>query len=539
MRALALTLETITGHSSTEGKVQAAAAYLASQVGARIAIGARFLAGTPLPPGTPATRVGRSTLVDLVAAFTGSGRRELLQRATSRGDLGLAVAELFEDAPPPPGPPLTLEQVADTLSELGEIGGEARARRLREMLRRASPLEAKYLTKLLLGSLRTGMQAARVEEAVALAFDRPTSLVRRGHMLLGDIGGAAERAAEDTLEEVTLEAFRPVRVMRAHPADDARAAGELLAFPVIAEHKYDGIRAQMHVAGGDARLYSRALEDFTHFFPEIRRIPEDLSGEWILDGEVAAWHEGRCLSFATLQRRMGRNQVPLTLLLDAPVVFLAFDVLRAESEDLIDAPLSRRKRALQALPTRGPVRRAPWVTLEAPDELPGWFDDALEAGAEGAVFKAASHPYRPGKRGRSWVHLKRPMGTLDVVVTGAVTGQGKRAGLLSDLIFAVRDEEDNLVDTGRAYSGLTDSELQEVTELLMRTTTSRNGAVRRVEPRVVLEIAFDDVRRSQRHPSGYALRFPRIARRRADLSPEDVDTIADLRRLVESGTTEP
>lgn len=530
MRALALTLETIAGQSSTDGKVQAAAAFLASQPPSRVAAAARFLAGAPLPPGSPATRVGRSTLVDLVSAFTGAARKDLIQRATLLGDLGLAVAEVLEGTSLRPTPRLTIEAVATALAGLGNLGGEARARRLRELLARSTPLEAKYLTKLLLGSLRTGMQAGRVEEAVALAFDAPLSLVRRAHMLLGDIGATAERAGSGGLETVSLRAFRPVRMMLAHPAANEAQVAAILPAPMIAEHKYDGIRAQLHLADAELRLYSRALEDFTHMFPEIRGSAPPLLGEWILDGEIVAWLDGRTLSFATLQRRLGRNQVPLTLLLDAPVVFLAFDALRAASEDLIDAPLSRRKEALGELPAEGGVRRAPWTTLRGGTEIAAWFARAVGAGEEGAVFKDPESRYRPGMRGRAWVKLKRPTATLDVVVTGAEYGRGKRAGMLSDLIFAVRGP-DGLLDTGRAYSGLSDREIVELTGVLKRTTVETAGTIRRVEPSVVLEVTFDDVQPSTRHASGFALRFPRIVRRRIDLGPEQASTLEDLRRL--------
>jgi DNA ligase-1 len=531
MRALALTLETIAGQSSTEGKVRAAAAYLASQPPARIAHAARFLAGTPLPPGTPATRVGHSTLVDLVSAFAGEDRRDLLRLATSRGDLGLAVAEVLEQHPHPPGNRLTLEEVATGLAALGQLSTSARIRRLQGLLERATPLEAKYLTKLLLGSMRTGMQSARVEEAVSLAFDQPASLVRRGHMLLGDIGVTASRAAVDSLDRVTLRAFRPVRLMLAFASEGPAEVGELLASPMIAEDKYDGIRAQLHIAGGEVRLYSRALEDFTHVFPELRRIPAGVTGEWILDGEVLAWMDGRALSFATLQQRLGRKQVPLTLLLDAPVIFLAFDVLRAASEDLIDLPLQDRKDVLERIPDGGVIRRTPYRRLDA-TEVVGWYEDAMRRGNEGAVFKAPDSPYSPGVRGRSWVKLKRPLGTLDVVVTGAEYGQGKRAGMLSDLIFAVRGD-DGLVDAGRAYSGLTDEQIRDLTGRLRQSTLKTRGSRRRVEPRIVLEVAFDDISPSDRHPSGYALRFPRIVRLREDLTVDEISSHDELRELCE------
>ena len=533
MRALALTLETIAGHNSTENKVQAAAAYLASQDPSRIVIAARFLAGTPLPPGTPATKVGRSTLVDIIAAFGGAERRTLLRRATARGDLGTAVAELLEGLPRDPGAArLPIDKVAESLARLGAVGRERRARLLQEMFGCATPIEAKYLTKLLLGSLRTGMQASRVEEALALAFDTPVDKIRRAHMLLGDIGATAERAALGDLDTITLRAHRPVRVMLAHPAESATQVCDLLPDGAIAEDKYDGIRAQWHRDENAVRIYSRALEDFTHFFPEIRNVPQEMHGEWILDGEVVAWVDGQAMSFGTLQRRLGRKQVPLTLLLDAPVIFIAFDVLRAAGEDLVDAPLLERKQALQQLPTEGPVRRAPWTELESEEAMNTFFDSALAAGNEGAVFKNPKSTYQPGRRGRAWVKLKRPLGTLDVVVTGAEWGRGKRAGMLSDLIFAVRGS-DCLVDAGRAYSGLTDAEISELTEHFKENTVRTTGSVRRVTPDVILEVAFDDIRPSQRHPAGFALRFPRIVRRRLDLSVDEISSMTDLAELYE------
>jgi DNA ligase-1 len=530
MRALALTLETIAGHTSTESKVQAAAAYLASQGSERVAIAARFLAGVPLPPGTPATKVGRSTLVDVIAAFSGAERRTLLRQATTRGDLGTAVAELLDELPRDGAAHLPLDDVAATLHLLGQVGRERRSRLLRQLFRRASPLEAKYLTKLLLGSLRTGMQASRVEEAIALAFNQPLRAVRRAHMLLGDVGATAARAAANELDSITLRAHRPVRMMLAYPAETAADILTMLPEGAIAEDKYDGIRAQWHFDATGVRIYSRALEDFTHFFPEIRTVPQALAGEWILDGEVVAWLDGQALSFGTLQRRLGRKQVPLTLLLDAPVIFLAFDVLRAEGVDLIDASLRHRKRALQQLPEDGPVRRAPWTELIDEVAITDHFASALAAGNEGAVFKDPESTYQPGSRGRAWIKLKRPLGTLDVVVTGAEWGRGKRAGLLSDLIFAVRGPA-GLVDVGRAYSGLTDVEIGELTSHFKENTVRTTGSVRRVTPDVVLEVAFDDVRPSTRHPAGFALRFPRIVRRRHDLEADEVSTLADLSEL--------
>ena len=530
MRALALTLEAIAAHSTTEGKLRAAAAYLAAQEADRLGVAARMLAGAPLPPGTPATRVGRSTVLEVVCTLAAADRGRLVGRARLLGDLGTAVGELLADRRAT-GPRLSLGEVAEMLGRLGRVGSTRRRRLLGELYARATPLEAKYLTKLLLGSLRTGMQAARVEQAIALAFDRPVQAVRRAHMLLGDLGATAERAAAGTLAGVTLRAFRPVRSMLAYSCADVDEVVEVIGLPAFAEPKYDGIRAQLHLVDGVVRLYSRALEEVSHLFPEVRTPPPGLTGEWILDGELVAWRAGRPLPFATLQRRLGRRQVPLTLLLDAPAAFLAFDVLRSDGADLIDAPLSRRKQALDRLPARGPVCGAPWARVATRAQVQAAFRRALRAGHEGVVFKVPDSSYTPGVRGRAWAQLKRPLATLAVVVTGAEYGRGKRAGMLSDMVFAVRDGRGGLLECGRAHSGLTDAEMRELTALFRTHTIARAGSLRRVRPSVVLEVAFDQVRRSSRYPSGYALRFPRILRRRTDLGVDEAACIEDLRRL--------
>ncbi len=535
MRAFALTCEALAHLDSIEGKVHCAAAYLSSRAADEVEIAARFLAGSPLPPGSTAPRVGGATIANVVAERAGVRPESVRRRAVSKGDLGTAVAAALEGLGTPDAPPLTLPEVATTLAQIGEHAARARVRKLSELFERADGLEAKYLTKLLLGSLRTGMQAARVEETIALAYRRPVEAVRRGHMLLGDIGLTAARARDGDLEAVRLQAFRPVRSMLAYPAASPDDVLEHLSLPLIAEHKFDGVRAQLHVNGPRHHIYSRGLDEFTHLFPELGNDLDIVADDWIIDGEIIAW-EGGPLAFGELQQRLGRRQVPLTMLLDIPVVFFAFDVLRAAGRDLIDEPLRERKRALARLPTRGTIRLSPSEMLTDAGQITAVFDAALEAGHEGTVFKDPESTYRPGTRGRAWLKLKRPVGTLDVVVTAAQYGRGKRAGWLSDFTFAVR-RGDDLLDVGKAYSGLTDAEILELTEHFKETSLSRHDDEHRVEPQVILEVAFGGVQRSTRHPSGFALRFPRIVRRRPDLALADIDTVERVEEIFRLQTT--
>jgi len=528
MRAFALTCEALAHLDSVEGKRQCAAAYLTARSSRDIAVAARFLSGTPLPPGTPAACVGSATIAALIAERCGIAAETLRRRAVSKGDLGTAVAQSLEGVNEGSGN-LTLLETANLLLELGKLTAGGRNRRLGKLFARLDPLEAKYVTKLLVGNLRTGMQAGRVEDALSLAFRRPVAAVRHAHMLLGDIGLVAERSLAGTLGNVRLRAFRPVRCMLSHTANDPAEVSDSLEAPVFAEPKHDGVRAQLHARGNRYRIYSRGLEDMTHLFPEIGDGLSRHDDDWIFDGEILAWKDGP-LGFSPLQQRLGRRQVPLMMLLDVPVVFWAFDVLRASGRDLIGEPLRERKRFLSSLPLAGPVRELPSEELADLAMVSAWFEDAVERGCEGAVFKDAGSLYRPGTRGRSWLTLKKPLGRLDVVVTAAQYGRGKRAGWLSDLTFAVRDGE-GLVEIGKAYSGLTDSEIIELTEIFKETTIDREADAHRVEPAVVLEVAFGGVQRSRRHESGFALRFPRIVRWRNELAVADIDGLERVREL--------
>ncbi len=532
MRAFALTCEALAHLDSVEGKVQCAAAYLTSRAPDEVGVAARFLAGTPLPPNVSAPNVGAASIARVVAERAGVPEESVRRRAVASGDLGLAVASLLEDAPPAAGTGLRLVDVAEVVAALGPLSAGARTRKLRRLFENADPLEAKYLTKLLVGSMRTGMQAGRVEDAIALAFRRPVDDVRRAHMLLGEIGLAAERAQAGDLDRTRLRTFRPVRCMLAHTASDAPDVLQHMPPPLFAEPKFDGIRAQLHRDGKQHRVFSRSLDDITHWFPELGAAIEELDSDWILDGEIVAWKDGP-LPFEQLQQRMGRRQVPLTMLLDVPVIYIAFDALRSGGRDLIDEPVSERKRILREIGEEGVVRAIEHRTLREEADVADFLEEALGAGHEGVVFKSPTSTYQPGRRGRAWLKLKRPFGTLDVVVTAAQYGSGKRAGWLSDLTFAVRGDGEDLLDVGKAYSGLTDEEIRSLTDHFKSTVTRRAGELLEVQPEVVLEVAFDGIQRSLRHAGGFALRFPRIVRRRADLGLDDVDTLRRVEQLFE------
>jgi len=320
--------------------------------------------------------------------------------------------------------------------------------------------------------------------------------------------------------------------MLATPVMDAQEAVARMGEDVWVEDKYDGIRCQLHRSAGRVELYSRDLKNVTRQFPEVAAAAAELQRDVILDGEVLAFHDGRVMPFQALQTRLGRVSPDAALMAQVPVVYVAWDVLVDGADVLLDAPLRERRARLEAMGAHERIVLAHLESVHGAAEVDRRFDDARARLNEGLMLKRPDSPYTPGRRGLSWLKLKRPLDTLDVVVIGAEWGHGKRRGVLSDVTFAVRvDETDELVPIGKAYSGLTDAEIAEMTQLLLDITTADRGHYRSVQPQIVLEVAFDAVRASNRHRSGYALRFPRIARWRHDKSVGDIDTLSRVRAL--------
>jgi DNA ligase-1 len=377
-------------------------------------------------------------------------------------------------------------------------------------------------------------------------------------MLVGDIGETLVLAADDKLGEARMRLFHPIGFMLATPAETAEEAFAEFEHAIV-EDKYDGIRAQAHISGGKVRLFSRTLDEITDSFPDLIPSLQAIGHDAIFDGEILAWRDGQALAFSTLQKRLGRKTVSAAMQRDVPVSYVAFDVLYASGELTIDRPLAERAALLDAIfaeaaprlaapeslgqsslifeeATSAPeprVLRAPQVRADSPEELDRLFEAAQARGNEGLMIKDVNSTYAVGRRGKSWLKLKRELATLDVVVTAAEFGHGKRAGVLSDYTFAVRDGE-HLLNIGKAYSGLTDKEIAELTAWFSAHTLADHGFVREVEPQIVLEVAFNAVMQSDRHNSGYALRFPRIVRIRTDKPVSEIDTLGRVAEIYNS-----
>ncbi len=613
---------------------------------------AMYLAGTPFAEADPRKlNAGGALLTRAVLAVSGATDAALTAAYRRHGDLGTAAFDLLANAPEKP-PSLTLADVAEAFAAMAIARTTAvRTALVEDLLRRATPLEAKYLLKVMLGDMRIGVKQSLVEEAIAFAASTPSApispaQVRHAVMLEADLASAVRRAFAGTLAEARMRLFHPLGFMLAlpvetpeaaiarfttdarvpHPTQSHRVGWDVDSSPAdeepaistihaFLEDKYDGMRAQVHCGDpeqpGRVALYSRNREDVTESFPELAEAFAGITdGQYIFDGEILAWDFGsaddtrvphssqshrdewdstelnpptaHALPFAVLGQRIGRKRVANEWRSRIPVVFMVFDLLSSGGELTLDLPLSQRRNRLEAIVERltdltvSPLELAapepaqshlfqpatdtlqpatplprlllsPSRLIESAEDIDRAYAAARARSNEGVMIKAADSVYQPGRRGLAWVKLKRELATLDVVITGAEYGHGKRAGLLSDYTFAVRGPDftgtgellGGLYNVGKAYSGLTDAEIADLTEFLKARTLIDQGHFRTVEPLIVLEVAFNNIMRSNRHASGFALRFPRILRLRPDKPIDEIDTLDRVEEIYQSQVDKP
>ena len=504
---------------------------------------ARYFAGHQFASNdSRTTNVGGAIISAALSEATGLSREELAPIYVRLGDPGEAAFEAVEAAKHFSEETISLADTESLITRLSETrGSKDKTRLLVIALSHATPLEAKYLIKLLAGDLRIGLRESLVEDAVARAFDQPLSAVAQVNMLLGDIGETAVRARANDLQDVNMRLFHPLKFMLATPAADLADIARTMPDEFFVEDKFDGIRAQVHVRDGRVAIYSRTMDEITHRFPELIEPLKDLAVDAIIDGEIVPARGAQILPFSDLQKRLGRKTIGEDLLRDVPVILVAYDLLYAGGRVLTDDSLENRRRVLENIvPSEGIVRVSAAKRFSEVAALDDEFAAARARGNEGLMIKSPASFYKPGKRGREWLKVKRAIATLDVVVTAVEVGHGKRRHLLSDYTFAVRRsaDDDELLNIGKAYSGLTDVELAEMTEWFTAHTIQEfaHGRVRLVEPTTVIEVTFDRVQESKRHKSGYALRFPRILRLRPDKNPDEIDTLETVRKLVEANT---
>lgn len=526
----AQTADAIAGTTSRLKKVSALADYLRGLSDEDLRAAAIFFTGRPFPLTDARTlNVGWAALMNAVQQISGASGEQIHEIYLDRGDLGEMAERLL--ASHRAESVLSPSAVEAKFAELVNISGAfAKMPALLDLVRALTPAETKYVIKIVTGDLRIGLKESTVEEAIAKAFERPAEKVRRANMALGDIGETALLAKRGELDGIALKMFRPVKFMLATPAETEDEIFANFSGPFYVEDKYDGIRGQLHAGEGGAALYSRTLDDVGHQFPEIIEAAAHIDGSFIVDGEIVGYTNDQVLPFASLQKRLGRKRPSASLMAEVPVGLMIFDVLSCGGNNLIDEPLSERKKVLESISWPAPLHLAPFLLLEMRVELEPFFEQAALRRNEGLMLKDADSRYLPGKRGMSWLKWKKALATLDVVVTGVEFGHGRRRDVLSDYTFAVQ-QDGRLLNIGKAYSGLTDLEIAEMTAYFKQHTLQDYGRFRTVEPNVVIEVAFNGMQRSDRHSSGYALRFPRIVRIRTDKTVAEIDTIATVEKI--------
>ena len=534
--------ESISGTPAKLAKVRILADYLRALDAEQLPIATRYLTGKAFAQSDPRTlQVGWAVIFRAMLAATKLHDSDLHRIAGSHGDAGKTALEALEGRTSPQ--PFTLAESKQLFDNLHKARGPlAKTELLQARLAKLSALEGAYVVKILTSDLRIGLREGLVEEAIASAFEAPLDEVKEANMLLGDIGQAASLASRGQLRTAELSLFRPIKCMLASPEPTAEAIWARFAASGDGEHtiyvedKFDGIRAQLHRGRDRVEIFSRDLRRMTDQFPELVERAGSFESELILDGEIMAFEHDRKLTFFDLQKRLGRKAQGTDLFdtasADVPVVFVAFDLLWLDARSLLKTPLRERRDLLRAVKLPPQFQLSEISPVQSADELEQAFGVARRRLNEGLMVKDPESFYSPGRRGLFWFKLKKELATLDVVVVAAELGHGKRNHVLSDYTFAVRDDATGeLLPIGKAYSGLTDVEIAELTEHFKQNTIVDRGRYREVKPDVVLEVAFDSVQPSTRHASGLALRFPRIKAVRRDKRVDAIDTLSYARSL--------
>ncbi len=532
-------------------KVRLLSRYLSSLNDESLSIAVLFLSNRIFPLGSKfVINAGIGTIMQALSEISFLDKDQIQQSYMQYGDMGALseyavskkhTASLIQQQP------LTLSIIHDRFNgiadSIGSDSSKAKKSILKGLFLDCSPLEAKYLTKVINGEMRIGLTEGLVEVAVSAAFNVELKKVREAMLVSGDISQVALLAKSRLLHIAVIKPLQPLSYMLADVMFTAEEIINYFQKPLICEYKYDGIRAQMHKSGQQVKLFSRNMTNITNAFPELVQaaIDSKLSSsmeniDFILDGEIMGLRNGKPLHFQELQKRLRRKNVTGQILTAVPIVYVVFDITYINQEQTIRNPLRQRKEILSSILFREPIINAKQNVVNTAQKIIAVFQKSRDDGYEGLVLKDPESQYHPGKRGRYWIKLKQELDTIDAVIVIAEYGQGKRAGVLSDYTFAVRDENDNnqLKIIGKAYSGLTDKEISMITQKLKSIIIKDDGYKIAVKSELILEISFDSIQKSDRHDSGFALRFPRIKNIRSDKNITDIDTLQKVRHIYEN-----
>ncbi len=498
--------------------------------------------GVIFPQGTEDLGIGSELMKRAIAKACGASDKEINKTLRETGDLG-TTAEYFikhKKQRTLGKAELSVDKVFNNLEKLPEMSGsgsqEKKISLISELLSSASAKEARYIVRTVLGEMRIGVAAGIVRDAIAVAFGKDAKAIEHAYDVTGNYGTVAETAKKGRLEsEITIG--KPLRVMLADRSPDLESALKEFKNPAV-ETKYDGFRIAIHKQGKKIKLFSRRLDDVTKQFPEIVRWSKERikCEECIVEGEVLALSKDRRpLPFQQLSRRIQRKYDIEKMVKDIPVQVNMFDLIYYNGTDYMKKPLKERWKKLESIIEEDEnFKLANHIETGDISKVNKFYTESLEMGQEGVIVKNLDAAYQPGKRVGYWLKVKPVMEPLDLVVVGATWGEGHRAKWLGSLLLAARDTKNKgrFAATGMMGSGLTEKQLDEVTKKLKKLITEEYGKEVKVKPQLVVEVAYEEIQKSPKYPSGYALRFPRLMRfREKEKGPEDADTVATIEKL--------
>ena len=547
-QALAEVCEKLSSTTKRNQMTDAAAEFLKSLDDNEVEPVASMMLGRAFPKWDQRTLdISWATISGTIERLTKTDWKEFSAAFRETGDVGSATQAVFEKNKVRRQStlfenPLTILEVQRVLEAVAESTGqgarERKERLVETLFGRTEPLEAKYLVKIMLGEMRTGFHEGLMELAVSKAFSVPLKTVQKAAMFVGDIGEVASISKTRSAEGVAglgFKVFRPIKPMLASTAENVDEVLGEYGGKTAFEYKLDGARIQIHKVRSEVKIFSRRLTDVTESLPEVvQQVQSELKAEEaILEGEViAVGQNGDPLPFQHLMRRFRRVTDVEATGKEIPVRLYLFDAIYLEGESLINLPYTERRQKLAK--AAGSIPLTEQIVTEDSGEAKRFMRKAINEGHEGLVAKRLGGPYTPGVRGKHWFKIKEVLEPLDLVIVAAEYGYGRRRRWLSDYYLAARDEESGeLLTLGKTFKGLTDEEMEDMTQRLLKTAVNHEGHRVVVQPSVVVEVAYNEVQESPTYKCGMALRFARITRIREYKSPEEADTIQRVRKIYE------
>ncbi|MGZ7049690.1 MAG: ATP-dependent DNA ligase [Methanobacterium sp.] len=492
--------------------------------------------------------IGSKLLMKALSIVIGVRPKDVEDQMRETGDIGLAAEKLYRNKSQSTlftRTPLTIEKVYRNLVSMAEISGKRAQQKkidiLMELLSAASPLEAKYIARTVLEELRVGVGEGTIKDAISEAFGIPKEVTERAHMLTNDMGLVAQVAineGEEGLRNLSLKPGKPVKPMLAQLSPGIEISIAEMGW-ALCETKYDGIRVQIHRHGEEIDIFTRRLENIGHALPEISQyIQQSLPQEdFIVEGEIIVTREGKPISFQYILQRVRRKYEIEKMIEKIPLTIYLFDVLYHHGP-LIDVPFEERRRKLESMvhikKDKLELSTQVKVTPEEIQKANDLFELSIKRGHEGIMIKDPHAPYMPGIRGKKMLKLKAEPETLDLVVVGGTYGTGKRAHLIGSFLLALQDEDNQLKTLAYAATGLDDKTLSELSELVEPIIINKEGRQVKIEPSIILEIAFSEIVKSPEYESGYSLRFPVVKRIRYDLGLDEIDTLERIESIYRS-----